>query len=102
VRLTHPDGVELVYVPGAEGDAPTCIMTVPADLMTPELFEQYVGAAVQSVPDYTLGDPTETDAGRLWEFAANLDTFTGITWVTRLIQAPDGALTLEKRPTMQN
>jgi hypothetical protein len=102
VRMTHPDGIELVYIPDATDGAPTCIMTVPAALMTPELFDGYVAAAIQSVPDYSLGDPVATDAGQVWEFAANKDQFTGITWVTRLTQSPDGALTLEKRPTQEN
>ena len=102
VRLSHPDGVELLWTPAAADGDPTCIMTVPASLMTPELFEGYVDAAVQSVPDYTLGDPVQTNAGRVWEFSANRDQFTGITWVTRLTQASDGGLTLEKRPVLDN
>jgi len=101
VRMVHPDGVEVTHLPDAEGEDPTCIMAVSSSLMTPELFEGYVGAAIQSVPGYTLGDPTETGTGLVWDFASNLDTFTGIVWVTRLIQALDGALTLEKRPSMQ-
>lgn len=96
-RFVHPDGATLHWMPEAT-EGPTCILTVESGVMDDDAFAEYRNAAVQSLPDYTMGDPAETEAGRVWTFTSNPDYGTDRAWETLLTRTENGAIVIEKRP----